>query len=236
MSRNRYELITKYLRFDLTGTRQRRRQLTKFAPMGSVYDMWEQKLQQPFVPYEYVTVDETLVPFRGRCSFKQYMPSKPARYGLKFWCLCDAKTAYCLHMQPYLGTDHGAARTTGLGKKVVMDLTRKLDAGRTVVTDNYFTSLDLLREMRGRNLGLVGTIRKNRRELPREFTEKRREAGTSIFGFNEDASLVSFAPKKNKSVVLLSSEHTRAEIDRPGHEKTKHHHDIQFRKRRRRSS
>jgi len=64
------------------------------------------------------TILKTLVPFRGRCSFKQYMPSKPAKYGLKFWCLCDASTAYCLRMQPYLGIDHGAVRTTNLGKKV----------------------------------------------------------------------------------------------------------------------
>ena len=118
MSRVRFELLTKYLRFDLTSTRQRRRQVSKFAPMGSVFDLWEQQLSRPFIPYEYVTVDETLVPFRGRCSFKQYMPSKPAKYGLKFWCLCDANTAYCLRMQPYLGTDHGAVRTTNLGKKV----------------------------------------------------------------------------------------------------------------------
>ena len=108
MLRTRFELLTKYLRFDLTNTRQTRRLQTKFAPMGTIFDMWEQKLSRPFIPYEYVTVDETLVPFRGRCSFKQYMPSKPAKYGLKFWCLCDAKTAYCLRMRPYLGTDHGA--------------------------------------------------------------------------------------------------------------------------------
>jgi len=54
------------------------------------------------------------------------MPSNPAKYGLKFWCLCDAKTAYCFRMQPYLGTDQGAARTKGFGKKVVMELTKRL--------------------------------------------------------------------------------------------------------------
>ena len=213
MLRTRFELLTKYLRFDLTNTRQTRRLQTKFAPLGTIFDMWEQKLSRPFIPYEYVTVDETLVPFRGRCSFKQYMPSKPAKYGLKFWCLCDAKTAYCLRMRPYLGTDHGAVRATGLGRTVVLDLTERLDAGRTVVTDNFFTSLELLRDLRGRNLGLVGTVRKNRRELPPEFTTKRSEAGSSVFGFNVDATLVSYAPKKNKRVILVSSEHSKEEID-----------------------
>jgi len=213
MSRNRFELITKYLRFDFTSTRQQRRQQTKFAPMGAVYDLWEQQLSRPFIPYEYVTIDETLVPFRGRCSFKQYMPSKPAKYGLKFWCLCDAKTGYCLHMKPYLGSDNGNARAKALGQQVVIELTQRLDVGRTVVTDNFFTSLELLRRLRERNLGLVGTIRKNRRELPSEFTAKKSEAGSVLFGFNDDATLVSYSPKKNKRVLLLSSEHTTGEID-----------------------
>lgn len=196
MSRNRFDMITKFLRFDLSNSRNIRRQKTKFAPMGSIYDMWQQKLGKPYIPHEYVTVDETLVPFRGRCSFKQYMPSKPAKYGLKFWCLCDAKTGYCLKMKPYLGTDHGDNRVQNLGKKVVMDLTEHLDIGRTVVTDNFFTSLELLRELRSRNLGLVGTVRKNRRELPLEFVEAKCEEGKCLFGFSLDATLVSFAPKK----------------------------------------
>ena len=116
-------------------------------------------------------------------------------------------------MKPYLGTDHGAVRTTNLGKKVVLDLTERLDVGRTVITDNFYTSLELLRNLRDRNLGLIGTVRKNRRELPPEFTSKKSEAGSSVFAFNADATLVSYAPKKNKRVVLVSSEHSQEEID-----------------------
>ncbi|KRY04854.1 hypothetical protein T01_11867 [Trichinella spiralis] len=36
-------------------------------------------------PSENVTVDERLYPFKGRCQFRQYMPKKPAKYGIKFW-------------------------------------------------------------------------------------------------------------------------------------------------------
>jgi len=35
VKRNRFELLTKYLRFDLCSTRPSRRQQTKFTPMGS---------------------------------------------------------------------------------------------------------------------------------------------------------------------------------------------------------
>ncbi|XP_066249572.1 piggyBac transposable element-derived protein 4-like [Euwallacea similis] len=41
---------------------------------------------------EYVTIDEMLHPFHGRCSRIQYIPSKPAKYGIKVFAMCDAKT------------------------------------------------------------------------------------------------------------------------------------------------
>lgn len=40
-----------------------------------------------------ICVDEQLVPLRGCCSFKQYVPSKPQTYGLKIWVFCDVQTS-----------------------------------------------------------------------------------------------------------------------------------------------
>lgn len=45
------------------------------------------------------------------------------------------------------------------------------------------------------------------------MVSKKREAQSSIFAFQEDVRLVSYAPKKNRSVVLVSSMHSDAEID-----------------------
>jgi len=78
----------------------------------------------------------------------------------------------------------------GLGMKVVLRLTEKLDVGRTAILDNYCTSLELLCELRKRDLGLIGTIRKNRRELPQKFTSKTCVAGSIKFGYNADVTLV----------------------------------------------
>ncbi|KAL7402948.1 hypothetical protein ABVT39_022285 [Epinephelus coioides] len=50
-----------------------------------------------------VTVDERLVPFRGRCPFKVYIPSKPGKYGIKIWAACDARSSYAWNMQAYMG-------------------------------------------------------------------------------------------------------------------------------------
>jgi hypothetical protein len=41
-----------------------------------------------------VTTDEKLEAFRGRCGSKQYIPSKPNKYGIKIHALVDAKVLY----------------------------------------------------------------------------------------------------------------------------------------------
>lgn len=37
----------------------------------------------------------------GRCLFRQYMPSKLTRYGIKIWVVCDAWSSYAWKMQVY---------------------------------------------------------------------------------------------------------------------------------------
>ncbi|KAF2892753.1 hypothetical protein ILUMI_13420 [Ignelater luminosus] len=47
------------------------------------------------------------------------------------------------------------------------DMTKGFEtSGRNVTTGNFFTNLDLAREMEKKNLTLLGTIRKNKPELP----------------------------------------------------------------------
>ena len=53
---------------------------------------------------QYITINEMLHPFRGRCGFVQYMPQKSAKYGLKIYALCDSRTYYTWNFQIYCGT------------------------------------------------------------------------------------------------------------------------------------
>jgi len=56
-----------------------------------------------------ITVYEMLVAFRGRCPLRQYMPSKPSKYGLKIRAACDVNTSYALNMQVYTEKPVGGA-------------------------------------------------------------------------------------------------------------------------------
>jgi len=61
---------------------------------------------------------------------------------------------------------------------------------------------------------LFGTIRKNKGELLTKLTKTRdRQENTSVFTFQDNATLVSYCCKKGRVVVLLITEHDTAEVD-----------------------
>ncbi|KAL7376340.1 hypothetical protein ABVT39_006069 [Epinephelus coioides] len=149
-----------------------------------------------------VTVDEQLVPFRGQCPFRQYMPSKPAKYGIKSWVACDARSSYAWKMQVYTGKPQGGRPEKNQGTWVVLDLTRGLSR-RNVTCDNFFTSYDLGQRLLRRGLTMVGTVRKNKPELPPALLATRERAVLSCrFNFKHTAGLLIRYAAKNKQCSL----------------------------------
>lgn len=72
------------------------------------------------------------------------------------------------------------------------------------------------------NLTSVGTFRKNKRQIPVEFTKTRSvKVFSSRFAFQKDVTLVTHVPKKNKIVLLMSSLHHDNTIDNTTGERLK---------------
>ncbi|XP_070295735.1 piggyBac transposable element-derived protein 4-like [Salvelinus sp. IW2-2015] len=70
-----------------------------------------------------VTVDEQLVPFRGRSPFRLYVPSKPAKHDIKIWVACDTQSSYAWKMQVYTGKPPSGGPEKNQGMRVVLDVT-----------------------------------------------------------------------------------------------------------------
>jgi len=54
--------------------------------------MFAEKCQALYTPLPFFCINQTLVGFRGRCLFYVYIPSKPDRYGLNIWSMCDVSS------------------------------------------------------------------------------------------------------------------------------------------------
>ncbi|XP_039633663.1 piggyBac transposable element-derived protein 4-like [Perca fluviatilis] len=212
MTLKMFHKISRVIRFDDKDTRDNRSARDKLAPIRNVWDKWVSLLPLMYDPGADVTVDERLVPFRGRCPFKQYIPSKPGKYGIKIWAACDARSSYAWNMQVYTGKSAGALSEKHQGMRVVLDMTKGLQ-GKTITCDNFFTSHALGLQLLKRKLYMVGTVRANKPELPPALVSKTNRARfSSKFAFTETHALVSYRPKKQRNVLLMSTLHRDAAV------------------------
>ncbi|KAG5881856.1 hypothetical protein JTB14_034135 [Gonioctena quinquepunctata] len=167
-------------------------------------------------PGSHITVDEQLLGFRGRAPFRVYMKSKPDRYGMKLWDLCDAANDYTYNLQVYLGTQNNTVEKNQ-GERVVLDMVEHLSDGYGITTDNFFTSKSLGDKLLAKHLTLCGTVRKNKTFIPKELLSSKTPFPSNIFAFTKDLTLVSYSADTNKAVILLSTEHNTDEISDEAH-------------------
>ncbi|GLV46045.1 uncharacterized protein CBL_05132 [Carabus blaptoides fortunei] len=218
MNKQRFLFILRCVRFDDKATRAERQETDKLAAIRTLFDYLVDKCGQLFTPSEYLTIDEQLVAFRGHCNFRQYMPSKPNKYGIKIFALVDARNFYNLKMEVYLGSQpEGPFQVSNSPGDVVTRLISPISkSGRNITVDNWFTSIPLAENLlKNHKLTLVGTLRKNKREVPPEFQpNKTRAVKSTLFGFTTTITMMSYVPKKGKSVMLISTLHKDTAIDK----------------------
>ena len=217
MSRDRFKMMLRFIRFDNENTRAERAQTDKAAPIRDIWIMLNRNLEKAYKPYECITIDEQLFPFRGHTKFTQYIPSKPSKYGIKVFWACGASNAYPLQGQIYTGKPTDGPRQVNVGEQTVLNLVSLYkSSGRNVTTDtcNFFTTMELAKVLNSWNMTLFGTVRKNKKFLPSNMqSTKEKPVYSTNFAYHRDATVCSYVPKKKKAVVLLSSMHMSAEVE-----------------------
>ncbi|UYV78413.1 hypothetical protein LAZ67_16001275 [Cordylochernes scorpioides] len=207
MSAKRFLFLLLCIRFDNFKARCKEDRL---SPIRDIFQTIIEKFQSCYTPAEYLTVDEMLVGFRGKCPFKIYIPSRPNKYGIKIVILADSRTHYMYNAMVYTGKSKTPkSKELSLPTQIVLDISRPLwKSNRNITADNWFTSIELVDKLKEHGLTYLGTMRKNKPQIPPQFQpHPKRESGTSIFGFSGTKTLVSYVPKKRKSVILISSMH-----------------------------
>ncbi|KAJ8389232.1 hypothetical protein AAFF_G00122520 [Aldrovandia affinis] len=124
-------------------------------------------------------------------------------------------------MQVYTGKQEGTRPEVNQGRRVVLELTEELQGyGHTVTCDNFFTSYALAEDLLRRKMDLVGTIRRNKPELPPNLLQTRQRAIlSSVFAFTKTHTAVSYVPKRGRNVLLLSTKHREPSVSEAEHKK-----------------
>jgi hypothetical protein len=167
MPRDRYLEIFNIIHFNDINAQDPNDPLIKLRP---VINILKANFAGSFHPFQNLCIDESLLLYKERCYFKQYIPSKRSRFGAKSFIICDCKTGYILDFIIYTGKDTDIKTNNSMLCKsgnIVTTLMRPyLGKGHTLITDNWYTSPRLYTLLHKHKTNAYGTMRKNRVGMP----------------------------------------------------------------------
>jgi hypothetical protein len=111
MNRNRFLLLLQFLHFKDNEHQSTNDKLYKIKP---IVDHLRERFSQILVPYQNLCIDESLILWKSRLSFKQYIPSKRSRFGIKLYRLWDVYTGFILDFIVYTGATIDIRKFSGL--------------------------------------------------------------------------------------------------------------------------
>lgn len=202
MSRNRFEILLRMIHFSNNDNQRYGDRLFKIREL---IDTLNFNFETYYYPGENLCIDESLVPFRGRIIFRQYIKLKRHKYGIKVFKLCS-NPGYTNRIQVYAGK-RGETETTTPTNVVMSLMEGYLQKGHTLYTDNWYTSVDLGRKLLDKETHLVGTLRKNRKYLPKDVINGKIKKGEFRAKENENG-MTCMKWKDKRDVYLLSTKHS----------------------------
>ena len=94
----------------------------KLFKVRPLLDFLTNSFQSTFNPSRYISIDESMIRYKGRSSMKQYMPMKPIKRGFKVWVAACAVSGFMIGFVVYTGKSDGADASLGLGERTVLNL------------------------------------------------------------------------------------------------------------------
>ena len=202
MTRDRFLLIHSMLHFADNNNPSETDRLWK---VRDVFEMFTANYKKYFVPFQKLVIDESLILFKGRLAWKQYIPSKRHRFGIKIFVLCDCETGIVLGMIVYTGTniDYATNDPLGISGAIVKKMMEPyMDKGHILYTDNWYSSPSLCKYLLTRQTGAAGTVKTNRKFYPR-FPDT--ERGSVIRKKSDCGKILSLNWQDRKPVKMITT-------------------------------
>ena len=205
MSRERFQLIMRFLHFgerpDFVGDR--------LSKVKSLIHHLNDTMSAIYVPDRNLSLDESMMLFRGRLIFRQYIKNKRHKYGVKYYELCS-DDGLILKISIQSGDSQASnGRSIGLGKTgdVVLELMEDfLSQGYHIFTDNYYNSVQLTQHLTNLGTYITGTLRKDRVGNPEEVIKKK--LGKGEFTYASLQSVVVSKWKDKRDVLTITNAHS----------------------------
>lgn len=206
----RFAAITRFLHFSNNATADKTDKMNKVR--GAV-NFFNDKFRDMYTPEGNVSIDESLMKFKGRLINVVFSPKKRARYGIKFYKLCESSSGYCCGFKIYTGQDSAAAQNDKFGASgsVVQNLASHiLNKGYTLFLDNWYSSPNIFEYLLQNDTNAIGTARPDRKNMPKELrTLKLKKGETSA---RSSRGILALKWIDRKDVYMLSTKHSNAQM------------------------
>jgi len=199
MGNNEFELIHRF--FHLPEENNPRNKLNLIS---LTLEYLQNKWNNLYKPLQSLTLDETIIPFKGRTYLKQYEPKKPYKWGIKAFALAEAISGYMLKFKIYEG------KNTIKAKDAVINLLQDFrNKNHLVYFDSYYSSTSLLIKLAKKNIWGTCTIIENRKGLPRhEYISNKNMNDGDTQEFHYNKQLLNLRWKDKKVVNIITTVHS----------------------------
>lgn len=213
MPYRRFLAITRFLHFANNDSSDENDKMTK---VRSFADSLNDKFHELYTPGENVSIDESLMKFKGRLGCVVFVRIKRARYGIKFYKLCESDSGYCLNFKIYTGHDKISNDIdVNVSESVVRDLSKLIiNQGYTMYLDNWYSSPSVFEYLLQNNTNAIGTVRSNRKNMPKDLASLKLKKGEIAARSSRGVLALKWSDRKD--VYLLSTKHKNAEMTDSG--------------------
>lgn len=209
-SRDRFLLLLRYLHFENNDNPPDKTDpdYDRLWKVRSIFELLNKAYKDNCDPGENLAVDEVIVSFKGRVIFRQYIPKKRKRFGIKIYKLVD-ENGYTYNMRVYLGKDKQLK--TKEKAPIHITVTNLADCvrgkGHKLFMDNFFSSpslfLDLFQNFK---INSCGTIKNNRKNYPKLVSKNTKlKKGDLVEKFGHGMTAMCW--KDKREVYMLSNMH-----------------------------
>jgi hypothetical protein len=151
--------------------------------------------------------------WKGRLSFRQYLPLKASKFGIKTYELCDSITGYLWSFLVYTGKDTDidsplitadTSKTSAIVLKLVEPL---VNQGRTVWMDNFYNCPYLARLLKSKHkTDCAGTVKLTRKNMPPKVKNTKLKKGEIVAQHCGPVTVTKWCDKR--IVTMISTYHS----------------------------
>ncbi|GBP19513.1 PiggyBac transposable element-derived protein 4 [Eumeta japonica] len=170
-----------------------------------VLEYFNKKMEDCYYPAKQLSLDESIVLWKDRLLFRQYIKNKRHKYGIKLYMLTEPD-GLILRFRLYAGKKNTVVGGKDHAKKVVLDLLEKnLNCGHSVYMDNFYNSYDLTQNLLEKKTYCMGTLRKNLNENLKEIVNAKLKKGENISRFRASVHVGKWKDKRDVLYIRISS-------------------------------